>query len=290
MRFVYLGMLIVFSFDPGMNNLNFNSTNHSDWLNSWNNLHSLNNLPSSNAPGLSWGAAHSLLPVNNHSPKSESPYTIYLTFDDGPCAGSEKVSALARKDSLLVNVFLIGKNVYDRFGSKSLLQEYRDNPFVEIGNHSYTHAERHYLQYFREPSAVLADFNRNRDSLKFTNNFVRLPGRNFFRIDSLSRNDISTGKEAADTLAANGYTVLGWDVEWRNKADKGIHLHTGQEMLDITNKMLGEKKTFFPDRIVILIHDPELQDSGFRTELEDFIHRAKADGRFRFEHLSGYPL
>jgi peptidoglycan/xylan/chitin deacetylase (PgdA/CDA1 family) len=260
---IYASTLVIFSFEPGINSFNPMDNEHS-----------------------SLSPDHSLSPVNS---RSSSPYTIYLTFDDGPCPGSEKVNELARKDSLFINAFLIGKNVYGTNKGRPLWQEYRDNPFVELGNHSYTHAERHYLRYFREPATVLADFNRNRDSLRFNNNFVRLPGRNFFRVDSLRRNDISTGKAAADTLAANGYTVFGWDVEWRNKANKGIHLHTGQEMLEITDRMLRERKTFFPDRIVILIHDPELQDSGFTSDLEDFIHRAKADGRFRFEHLSGYP-
>jgi len=228
----------------------------------------------------------SVLNAKPHSPPP--PYSIYLTFDDGPCAGSEKVNELAWKDSLSINVFLIGKKAFGANKNSYLLHDYIDNPYIEIGNHSYTHAERHYRRYFKEPLLVLDDFNRNRDSLKVANNFARLPGRNFFRVDSLSRNDISNGKEAADTLASRGYSVFGWDVEWRNKEDRSIHLHTGKEMLAITEKMLLDKKTFNNDRIIILLHDTELKDSAFRTELEDFIQLAKQDGRFRFEHLSAY--
>ncbi|MDR3711650.1 MAG: polysaccharide deacetylase family protein [Puia sp.] len=234
---------------------------------------------------------HSLAPASHailNPKKAIAPYTIYLTFDDGPCAGSEKVNELCQKDNLFINVFLIGKNVYRNENSRMLFHQYISNPLIETGNHSFTHAERHYRQYFRDPETVLSDFNRNRDSLLFSNNFARLPGRNFFRLDSLTRNDITNGSEAADTLAANGYHIFGWDIEWRSRPAKGISLHTGSEMIEIVQKMISKKKTFLPDRIVILLHDPELQDSAFRSALEDFIDKARADGNFRFDHLSNY--
>jgi peptidoglycan/xylan/chitin deacetylase (PgdA/CDA1 family) len=214
-------------------------------------------------------------------------YTIFLTFDDGPSNSSSFINKLSQKDSLPVNVFLIGRNVYLRRTNRQLLNDYRSNEWVEIGNHSYTHAERHYTKFFREPSKVLADFNRTRDSLHLTNGLVRLPGRNCFRVDSLSRND-GNGSAAADTLAANGYHVFGWDIEWCNKPKKGIGLHTGQEMLDIVDGMLDRKTTFLPRRLVILLHDNELNDPGFREELQQFILLARADGKYRFEHLSEY--
>ncbi len=220
--------------------------------------------------------------------KSEAPYTIYLTFDDGPCAGSDKVNALCAQDSIPINVFLIGQNVYASRGSQNLLHAYQSNPWIEIGNHSYTHANLHYKKYFQNPTGVVSDFDRNKDSLHFDNGFVRLPGRNFFRWDSLKRNDFNNGKEAADLLATKGYTIWGWDIEWIRKPIHGLQLHTGEEMLGIVDKMIADKKTFQPDRIIILLHDPELRDDKFLASLQDFIQRAKADGRFQFAHLSAY--
>jgi peptidoglycan/xylan/chitin deacetylase (PgdA/CDA1 family) len=230
--------------------------------------------------------------ANNHRPHHRSsgePYTIYLTFDDGPSSGSRMVNELSQRDSLQINVFLIGRNVCLTEKNRALFKDYQDNPLIELGNHSYTHAQRHYEKYFDNPSEVLADFNRNRDSLRLENNFARLPGRNFFRIDTLSRNDISTGTEAADTLATKGYKVFGWDLEWRRQPTKGFALHTGKEMLEIVEKMLDTKKTFIPGNLILLLHDTELRDEHFMGELEDFIRRAKADGKYSFEHLSVYP-
>ena len=184
------------------------------------------------------------------------PFRIYLTFDDGPSSGSELVNDLSQKDSLPINVFLIGRNVCATHKSRLLFQEYQVNPLVEIGNHSYTHAERHYKSWFKQPLQVLADFDRSRDSLGQTNRLTRLPGRNFFRLDSLVRDERSNGKEAADTLAARGYAVFGWDLEWRSHAGGGIQTHTGKEMMDLVGIMLDKQKTFLPGRVIILLHDP----------------------------------
>ncbi len=226
---------------------------------------------------------HKAVPV-----KKDIPYSIYLTFDDGPSSSSSFIDELSRKESLPVNVFLIGQNVCLDNRNRELFRAYEANQWVEIGNHSYTHAERQYTKYFRQPSKVLADFNRSRDSLHLTNGLVRLPGRNFFRVEDHSRNDLSNGSDAADTLAANGYSIFGWDIEWCNKPKQGIGLHTGEEMLEIVNNMLTRHATFIPQHMILLLHDNELKDSCFRKELEDFIQLAKADGRYRFEHLSKY--
>jgi len=232
------------------------------------------------APMHTLAAAHTLAPTH-------TTYNIYLTFDDGPSSGSRLVNELSEKDSLPVNVFLIGRNVCGTDKNRQVFREYQANPLVEIGNHSYTHAERQYKKYFGRPAEVLADFDRTRDSLHLTNGFSRLPGRNFFRLDLLARDDLSNGKAAADTLAARGYYIFGWDLEWRRQPAKGIDVHTGKEMLDIVAAQLEKHKTFLPGRLIILLHDSELTDEHFKNELEEFIRLARTDG-FRFEHLSQY--
>ena len=244
-------------------------------------------LLSSHSVNPSGNLVHASLETKARAPRAV-PYRIYLTFDDGPCSGSEEVNELSAKDSLQINVFLIGSNVCLTQKSRDRFRQYQANSFVEIGNHSYTHAERKYDSYFNRPSGVLADFNRSRDSLGLENGLARLPGRNFFRLDSCSRNEPGNGKEAADTLAASGYRVFGWDLEWRNHAGKGIGTHTGQEMFDLVNRMVESQKTFLPGHLIILLHDQELRDDRFRANLEEFIRLVKEDGRYCFGHLSDY--
>ncbi len=223
--------------------------------------------------------------VNKHA-TAERPYCIFLSFDDGPSEGSQSVNALALKDSLSINVFLIGRNACLTEKSRAMVSEYEANPMVEIGNHSFTHANKKYAAFFRDPEAVLADFNRSRDSLHLKNGLTRLPGRNFFRLGSFSRNDRNNGKESADTLAANGYSVFGWDLEWRRKAGHGIATHSSEAMLQLVNEMLEKNRTFVPGCIVLLLHDQDCRDGHFKDEVEEFIRLARADGRYRFGHLS----
>jgi hypothetical protein len=217
---------------------------------------------------------------------NDVPYCIYLSFDDGPSEGSQSVNAFSLRDSLSINVFLIGRNACLTEKSRAMVLEYAANPMVEIGNHSFTHANKKYETFFRDPEAVLADFNRSRDSLHLTNGLTRLPGRNFFRLGTFSRNDHNNGKKSADTLAANGYRVYGWDLEWRRKGGHGISAHTGEGMLQLVNEMLEKKRTFVPGCLVLLLHDQDYRDGHFRDEVEKFIRLAKADGRYRFGHLS----
>lgn len=221
-----------------------------------------------------------------HRGTKEMPYCIYLTFDDGPSEGSQTVNALALKDSLSINVFLIGRNACLTKKSRDMVMDYESNPFVEVGNHSFTHANKKYEAFFKNPADVLADFNRSKDSLHLTNGLIRLPGRNFFRVGPLTRNDHNNGRESADTLAANGYRVYGWDLEWRRRAGRGIATHTGPGMLELVNGMLEKQHTFLPGCLVLLLHDQDCRDPRFIDAVTEFIRLAREDGRYRFGHLS----
>lgn len=230
-------------------------------------------------PGRAGGAAGYFVPP---------VVTIYLSFDDGPCKGSEEVDRLATVDSVPVNVFVIGKYVFSSDSMNLLFRRYERNPMIEIGNHSFTHANKKYRKYYEDAGEVLADFNVNRDSLHLVNGIARLPGRNFWRIGKRRQEDIVNGKEAADSLAAQGYRVFGWDLEWRSDS-LGLSVHSGREMLELVDKTVREERTFRAANIVILLHDPQLQNAEFLAELRDFIRRVREKSNYRFGHLSAYP-
>lgn len=221
------------------------------------------------------------------SHKRSAIYQIYLTFDDGPSEGSRVVDQFSLADSLDINVFLIGDNACRNRINRQILEEYRDNPFVEIGNHSFSHAGAHYHAYFTDPASVVADFLRNRDSLGLKNDLLRLPGRNCFRVGGLVKDD-GNGKRAADSLAGLGYKIFGWDLEWRNEGSKGAY--SGKEMYDKAQDMLTDHRTTSPGQLIILLHDRQVSRPAFRTELENFVRLIRADGRFEFGHLSEYPM
>lgn len=212
---------------------------------------------------------------------------IYLTFDDGPGPGSGEVYSLAGSERVKVNLFIIGKQAVRKDSVSTLFQRHRKDSLLLIANHSYSHADGHYKAYYEAPAAVLEDFARNRDTLMLDHAIARLPGRNYWRLGERQANDIVNGKEAADSLAANGYAVFGWDLEW--KCDS-LHRLTGEEMLHEVDKAIRGRRTFTTGHIVILFHDDEFRDAAFLEQVRSFIKIARGEGRYTICHLTEYPV
>lgn len=214
---------------------------------------------------------------------------FYLSFDDGPINASHIVEELVNRDSIKVNMFIIGKYVYKNDTMRTLFDSLRDNPRIEIGNHSYSHANRHYHLFYSNTPTAVQDFQLNADTLQLSNRLVRLPGRNMWRINGKSRSDLENGKPVADSLALLGYTIFGWDIEWQ--ADScGKMTRTADEMLVAVENMLLYKKTFMPGHIVILFHDAMMESPYNYQQFRAFIEKIKANKSYRLEHLSNYPM
>jgi peptidoglycan/xylan/chitin deacetylase (PgdA/CDA1 family) len=219
----------------------------------------------------------------------DSLYKVYLTFDDGPAEGSYEINRIAASDSAAINVFLIGENVYKTDSMKQLFQLYQSNPFIETSNHSYSHAHKHYRLYYKDPFRVVRDFELNTDTLHLKNKIARLPGRNTWRIKGRQRSDLPDDKIAADSLAAKGYTVFGWDIEWRHYPDSSHSILTANTMMRIVENMILEKRSFIPGHVVILCHDPMFTHAYNQLQLELFIKKIQQKRGYRLEHLDKYP-
>jgi hypothetical protein len=90
---------------------------------------------------------------------------------------------------------------------------------------------------------------------------VRLPGRNIWRLDGRSKNDVTNGIQTADQLAALGYKVVGWDVEWHRPAD-GTPVQTVNEMYTSVQKFCSSDIHFTKNNVVILLHDEMFRKAG----------------------------
>ena len=214
---------------------------------------------------------------------------LYLTFDDGPIQGSDVINNIVVSDSIKINVFIIGHYVFRDSLTRTLFKAYRTNPFIEIGNHSFTHANKHYHSYYQDPQKVKCDFILNQDTLHLTNNLARLPGRNCWRIAGRSRNDIEDAVAAADTLYKIGYQVFGWDLEWR--ADSSGHfIESVDQMIEKISERSLSRSTFTSGNIVLLCHDHLMADTSNEIAMRSFIKRVKAIGTYKFQHLSRYPI
>ncbi|HEY6975495.1 MAG TPA: polysaccharide deacetylase family protein [Chitinophagaceae bacterium] len=213
---------------------------------------------------------------------------IYITFDDGPLRGSEDIDDAVRNEQINVNVFVVGQHALsDSF--RGFYKMYQNNPYIEIGNHSFSHAHEHYEKFYRNPSAVVTDFLRCQAALQISKKIARQPGRNQWRLNDTCINDVRSGSGSADSLYKDGFEVFGWDLEWQHDPKTGVPIQTVDDMVELIEKKLDEHKTVKPNHLVLLAHDEMFRNGWEESELKQLIDKLKAQGNYRFEHLSSYP-
>jgi peptidoglycan/xylan/chitin deacetylase (PgdA/CDA1 family) len=215
-------------------------------------------------------------------------YHIYISFDDGPLWGSEDIDDAIKSERIKINVFVVGSNVHIPYLRK-YFQLYANNPYIEIGNHSYSHAHNDYRFFYENPESVYQDFLKNERELQLKLKLARLPGRNMWRIGKRAINDVNSGSLAADLLSKNGYTVFGWDLEWRHDSRTGVPIQTVSDIFHQIEDKLEGRKTVTENHVVILCHDEMFNKKWEETELKKLIECLKKSGLYEFNHLSEYP-
>lgn len=228
-----------------------------------------------------------LIPLAASSQSTDSA-TLYLSFDDGIIQGSQALQSLAVSNRIPINIFVIGKFVTKNDTTRQYWKEAQACPWLEAGNHSFSHANGKFHRYYANPAEVLADFRKNKDSLGLTNDLARLPGRNVWRTGSRSRDDLPDSKSIADSLGKAGYTLIGWDLEW-NYSGTDLLLEPAADFIFRIKQCLKYGNTFTPNHLVILCHDPVLDHPENITRLNDFITGIRRAGKFRFRFLGQYP-
>ena len=214
---------------------------------------------------------------------------IYLTFDDGPLKGSENIDSVILGERLKISVFLVGEHAEKSKQLGTYYKLYEQNPFVEVYNHSYTHANNKYELFYSNPENVLADIQKNEQLLNLRYKIVRLPGRNMWRIGGRKRDDGISGSAAADLLEKNGYKVYGWDIEWQHNASNGTPVQSVDEMVKEIETRLESGNTFTQENIIILIHDEMFQKKWEESELKQLIDKMRLHQNYMFEHIRFYP-
>ena len=213
---------------------------------------------------------------------------IYLTFDDGPNKGTENLLKIINKYQIPVTSFIVGKHAYDSKTQAKNLKELENHELVELANHSYSHAENKYSEFYKNPGKVVHDFNRAKDSIKFKNKYARTPGRNIWRTSDINNTDIKSSKTAADELQRTGYLLVGWDLEW--KPDNTMKLKgSHQQMAKRVDSIFFNDLEKTSRHLVFLTHDQYLQDDDSVRELDLFISGLQNSNRFEFRKISDYP-
>ncbi|WP_300674477.1 polysaccharide deacetylase family protein [Soonwooa sp.] len=213
---------------------------------------------------------------------------IYLTFDDGPNRGTENLLKILHKRNVVATAFVVGKHVNGSTKQKKNFAELQKDSLIEIANHSFSHASNHYLDFYKNPEKVVADFDSANAILGLNNKIARTPGRNIWRLNDVNVTDIASSKNAANQLQAAGYKLVGWDLEWRptpKMSLKGNH----QQMMKKVDSIFYNDLEKTSKHLVFLTHDQYLVDDESLAELDAFINVLQQSNRFEFRKISEYP-
>jgi peptidoglycan/xylan/chitin deacetylase (PgdA/CDA1 family) len=232
-------------------------------------------------------STHKTVPVSSFSKKKKK--TIYLTFDDGPNKGTRKMMHIVQEEQVPVTLFIVGQHVYGSREQTATFDSLVACKYFEIANHSFTHAfENKFAKFYTVPDSALKDFIRCADSLHLTTNIIRTPGRNIWRTANISSTDIKKSAATADSLYRDGFTEVGWDLEWHFDNDLKLK-NTGDAMLQQLDSMFTNGKTKTPNHLILLAHDQVYEDAADSGELHQFIKKLKATEEYNFEVVSKYP-
>ncbi len=231
---------------------------------------------------------HPTLPVAPAMDSLAQPSkTIYFTFDDGPNRGTPQVVDVLCQEEMPATFFLVGSHI---FGSKKQFSQFQNllsNPCFEAANHSFYHAKNRYNQYYRSPEQVLEDFTLMSDSAKFESGIARTPGMNVWRTANITHDADKRSAKAADLLKENGYSLVGWDVEWKAK---DLQLKKSpEELVSEIEEHFEEHLTKTENHLVLLLHDQHFTDTNNIQSLQTLIKLLKGKQEYAFKQVSEYP-
>lgn len=214
--------------------------------------------------------------------------TIYLTFDDGPNKGTKNVIDIINDEAIPVTLFVIGEHVYGSKLQAAVYDSVKKSAYVELANHSYTHAHNKFSSFYSVPENVVNDFKRCADSLSLSSNIVRTPGRNIWRLNNIKQTDNHSSKDAADALQKNGYVVMGWDLEWHFN-NKLQAIQTTDQLASQIDSMFVHNRTKTADHLVLLAHDQVYSNSKDSSSLRKLVSKLKEKGEYDFAFINRYP-
>ena len=214
---------------------------------------------------------------------------IYLTIDDGPLNGAMYIDSIATMEQVKTNLFIVGNPIDGSGRFRKYYQMFQENKYIELYNHSYTHASNRYTNFYKNPEAVLADFEKNRVDFNISHKIARLPGRNLWVVGDKERNMKQTGATSASLLAQHGYKVFGWDVEWKYSSKDYVPEETIDELIAMIDKAYESNRTFTPQHVVLLMHDQMFAKKNEKNDLGELITKLQAKG-YTFEYMSSYPV
>lgn len=227
-------------------------------------------------------------PISQESITKSSKKYVYITFDDGPNKGTSHVIQSLQREKVPATLFLVGSHIK---GSKAQERDFEiiiQDTLFQIANHSYSHANNKFSEFYKDSVKVLEDFNRMNDSLNRKLMIARTPGRNIWRLDSIKETDLKSSEKAADYLAKNEFILVGWDVEWKSDSTYKVK-ETGKEIMAIIDSTFSNNRVKTENHLVLLTHDQYFRDENSVKELDDLLQILNKREDIELRKMKDYP-
>ncbi len=216
--------------------------------------------------------------------------TLYLTFDDGPGKGTANVLRVLSEEGVEATMFFIGRNIEHH---RSLYNQALSMPNLLIANHTYSHANGKYEQFYNSTVTVVNDIDRAQRIIGGAK-YLRLAGRNVWRLPDVYRNDYALSKTRRliespkyTALSNRGYQIYGWDIEWHFDHVSGNASYGADQMANRIETLYQTQRLVKTGKMVLLAHDPMFKGAAGAGKLRELVQILKASG-WQFETLSSY--
>jgi peptidoglycan-N-acetylglucosamine deacetylase len=212
---------------------------------------------------------------------------VYLTFDDGPLPGSEAINKLSLEHKFKGSVFVVGKHTTNGKTSLRTLRDYKRNPYLDVCNHSYTHANMDYKKFYADPEGAAADLRKNQEDLKLDLKIIRLPGSQLWALPTRDFNlKVQKSGPTAEILKTEGYKIYGWDVEWGQKGT--APKETAEEIAAKIDEQFAKERTWTRNHLVVLTHDVMFSKPDGQAQLVKLVEMLRAK-KYVLENIRHYP-
>ena len=163
---------------------------------------------------------------------------VYLTFDDGPCANTDKILDILAEYNVKATFFVVGKE--DELSKEAIGRIVAEGH--TLGMHSYSHK---YSELYASVESFQADFEKQRAFLEEltgeTCQFYRFPGGSSNTVSSVDMHLL------ADYLDSQGMVFYDWNIA---SGDGGRRLLDVETLVKNSTTDVGKWNT-----AVILLHD-----------------------------------
>ena len=228
-----------------------------------------------------------ILPKIPKSVLDSTSRVIYFTMDDGPLQPSDVLRQVAEEKQVKISEFAVGLHALSNKKFMSHLDGMKRSPYMEVCNHSYSHAYNQYAHFYSNPQRAADDIIGNQTKLDLTLKIIRMPGRDIWSTPTLKRGWKQSGGKTAEILTNEGYTIYGWDCEWEHYGST-LPKKTPENFVAMVDDLFKRNAMATPNHLVILGHDEMLIKEKGRQDFRQIVDMLIARG-YIFEFISNYP-